>query len=348
VDGHELVGAGALPSPGGAGAFHFSSDAWPEHCRVQLWREVFGERMLGVELDPIPGERLRSQWCLRALPGAGIVWANNSPLRLSFPKHLCAGSGDTIGFQWAASLRSGKLLCRDFTVDREDGVLLSGCDPFTMTIPGGGPLIGVSFAREALGPLLRDKNLRFPLTLSRNSGALRLLIRYLEILRDETEATPELQHLTVSHICDLLALALGATRDAAETAKGRGVRAARLQAIKSEILENLDDERLSAAEIASRHHLTPRQIQLLFSGEGTTFTDFVREQRLARAHRMLSTTRYDDKPISDVAFACGFGDLSYFSRSFRARYRATPSDVRNMKRDSADGAAAARGSGSRA
>ena len=35
-----------------------------------------------------------------------------------------------------------------------------------------------------------------------------------------------------------------------------------------------------------------------------------------------------DRSISAVAYEAGFGDLSYFNRTFRRRYRATPSQVR--------------------
>ena len=51
--------------------------------------------------------------------------------------------------------------------------------------------------------------------------------------------TPELQRLAVTHVYDLLALALGATRDAAATAKGRRVRAARLVAAKAFVRRHL-------------------------------------------------------------------------------------------------------------
>jgi AraC-like DNA-binding protein len=54
----------------------------------------------------------------------------------------------------------------------------------------------------------------------------------------------------------------------------------------------------------------------------------VLDQRLARAHCMLGDPRFADRTISAIAFAAGFGDLSYFNRVFRARYDATPSDVR--------------------
>ena len=71
------------------------------------------------------------------------------------------------------------------------------------------------------------------------------------------------------------------------------------------------------AAIAARHRIMPRCVQRLFENEGTTFTDYVLAQRLARAHRLLSDPRRAVQKISTVAFDAGFGDLSYFNRTFR-------------------------------
>jgi len=63
-------------------------------------------------------------------------------------------------------------------------------------------------------------------------NTLPLLIGYANpLLTDAPLASPpELRHLVVSQITDLVALTLGATRDAAHIAEGRGVPAARLHA----------------------------------------------------------------------------------------------------------------------
>ena len=63
-----------------------------------------------------------------------------------------------------------------------------------------------------------------------------------------------------------------------------------------------------------------------------TFSEFVLAQRLARARRMLADPRHDAETISAIAFACGFGDLSYFNRVFRRQYAATPTAVREAAR----------------
>ena len=140
--------------------------------------------------------------------------------------------------------------------------------------------------------------------------------------------TPELRSSTATHILDLVALSLGATRDGAAIANGRGMRAARLHAAKADILEHLGSPELSVAVVARRQRVTPRYIHLLFEAEGMTFSEYVLSQRLTRAYRILSNPRFNDQNISTVAFSVGFGDLSYFNRTFRQRFRATPTDVR--------------------
>jgi AraC-like DNA-binding protein len=166
-----------------------------------------------------------------------------------------------------------------------------------------------------------------------NNGALQLLTSYVRIAWDDaTVESRELQRTAVTHIHDLIALAVGATRDAAEVARGRGLSAARLKAVKDDIAQNIDRPELSLTALAARHGLAPRLVQRLFEGEGTSFTDYVLSQRLARAYRLLSDPRRVGDKISAIAWDSGFGDLSYFNQAFRRRYGLTPSDVRARAR----------------
>ncbi len=78
--------------------------------------------------------------------------------------------------------------------------------------------------------------------------------------------------------------------------------------------------------------MSPRYIQELFGAEGVTFTEYVMERRLTEAKRMLSNPRFAFGTITEVAGNVGFGDLSYFTRSFRRRFGMTPSDARELAR----------------
>jgi transcriptional regulator GlxA family with amidase domain len=161
-------------------------------------------------------------------------------------------------------------------------------------------------------------------------GALQSLFDYLNVLEDQQAiATPDLQHIVVTHIYDLAALALGASRDMAEVAKERGLRAARLRAMKEDISARLSEPGLSLDGIAQRHRVSPRYVQKLFETEGTSFSDHLRAGRLARAHRMLQDPRLSHMSISSIAYDCGFGDITAFNRTFRRHYNASPTDVRH-------------------
>ncbi len=97
-----------------------------------------------------------------------------------------------------------------------------------------------------------------------------------------------------------------------------------LHAIKSDIIANLSQPGLAVAAVALRHGISPRYIRALFASEQTSFTDFVREQRLRFAYRLLSSTEAAGRSISAIAFESGFGDLSYFNHSFRRRFAQRP------------------------
>ena len=50
--------------------------------------------------------------------------------------------------------------------------------------------------------------------------------------------------------------------------------------------------------------------------------------RLNAAWRLLTSVRHAHRKVIDIALSSGFNDVSYFHRSFRARFGMTPSDAR--------------------
>jgi AraC-like DNA-binding protein len=214
-------------------------------------------------------------------------------------------------------------------VTRGQAIVLTCAEPGHLLVPRLDYYFNLLVPRRCLSPLIADLDDEYGRPIAAGSPALQLLTRYIGILQEtETFAAPELRRQAVLHIHDLLALAIGATRDAAEVAKRRGAQAARLRAIKQDIAGVLDQPDLSVATIAARHRIKPRWVQRLFESEGTTFTEYVLAQRLARAHRLLTDPRYATQKIGTIAIDIGFGDLSYFNRAFRRRYGMTPSELR--------------------
>jgi AraC-like DNA-binding protein len=193
--------------------------------------------------------------------------------------------------------------------------------------------VNFRFPFDKIAPMIADLDAAAMRPIPADTEALRLLVHYAGALKNEDMlATPEVQSLISSHLQDLAVLAIGATRDAETIASHRGIPAARLRAIKADIVRNFADRDLSIDAVALRNGITPRYVSMLLESDATTFSEFVLAQRLRRAHQMLTDQRWSDRTVSSVAFDAGFGDLSYFNRAFRRRYGATPSDVRRKVR----------------
>lgn len=181
---------------------------------------------------------------------------------------------------------------------------------------------------EALAPLA-DVESAAAHRVPRNTAALGLLNSYVASLPDYMTDKP-LSRLAATHVYDLIALSIGATRAGRGLAIERSIRTARLQSMKSDISRN---PAISIGELASRYGITPRSVQLLFEQAGTTFTEYVLAEKLDKARRLLTSPRYATWSISAIAYEAGFGDLSYFNRRFKQRYFLTPTELRNEMHD---------------
>jgi AraC-like DNA-binding protein len=310
--------------------FHISTDSFPEKQRLTLWREIYGRNITNVDIETIGDEPFHANVTFQRLPGMGIVSGSRTAAHYHVTRQHLACAGDDVGLTMMLSGASAmQQLGREIVQRPGSGVLISPADPSITTRYRPGNFATVIMPRPALAALVPNLGDAYARQIPAESEALRLLQTYIGTLhRGDALKMPELAQACASHIIDLAALAIGAKPDVAHEALERGVAAARLQAIKKEIGDYLADHNLSAAMIAIRHGVTPRYVHKLFERDGTTFSAFVVARRLARALQMLKDARFATRTISTIALECGFSDLSYFNRTFRRAYGATPSDVR--------------------
>ncbi|MDW6024723.1 helix-turn-helix transcriptional regulator [Mesorhizobium sp. BAC0120] len=155
-----------------------------------------------------------------------------------------------------------------------------------------------------------------------------LLANYVETLRRHPPVSAKAGDMAARHVYDLTALVLDGFVRGGAARNEHSKAAARRRLMRQDILQNLSDPGLNIDTIAHRQGVTPRYIQRLFEREGTTFTEFVRDSRLDLAFRLLKERDADSNMITAIAYDVGFSDLSTFSRAFRRRFNATPSQIR--------------------
>jgi DNA-binding response OmpR family regulator len=94
--------------------------------------------------------------------------------------------------------------------------------------------------------------------------------------------------------------------------------------IETIILSRLADESFGVAALASELFMERTTLFKRMRAAGLpSAVSMIREVRLTAAARLLDEQQGQ---ISDVAYACGFESLSYFTKSFKERYQATPSE----------------------
>jgi AraC-like DNA-binding protein len=284
-----------------------------------------------LPLEPLPGRFTQAEFTKWSLPGISVLSGTLGGLRQSGAPPDAGVSDDMLLGVNLVGESTVYHFGREIRLRSGDAVLFS-CRETGITAYRPQPVnfLGLRLPHKDLAPLvtyLDDVVIRL---IPGETGSLRLLTTYLRCLSAwHGPDSPDLGLAVVRHIHDLIALSIGAARDMIAVAQGRGIPAARLQAVKADIARNLADRGLTVAAVAARHGVTPRYVHKLFASEGVTFSEFVLDRRLSFAHRLLTDHRSAHRPVTSVALEAGFGDLSYFNRTFRRRYNATPTDVRS-------------------
>jgi AraC-like DNA-binding protein len=306
----------------------------PERDRVALWREHFAHTIFSAEVEPACDASFRALVISRALPDLHLRYGALSPVRITRRREFLADGNDDFAL---VINRAGRIVAgsrgREVVLDAGDAVLVNCSETIAFDRHTRGGSFSMRIPHGVLAPLVSGIDDVVMRPIRRTTDALLLLARYTAPLLDDDALTvPELRRLAVTHVHDLVALALGATREAADAARARGVRAAHLSRAKAYIVEKCNDPSLSVGTVAGLLGVTPRYLQKLFERDGGTFSAFLLGQRLTCAHRALTQPEFDAPRVSAIAYEVGFGDLSYFNRRFRQRYGATPRDIREAHR----------------
>jgi AraC-like DNA-binding protein len=100
-----------------------------------------------------------------------------------------------------------------------------------------------------------------------------------------------------------------------------------LQRVMQFVEENISNSEAGVGDMASAAAVSRSGLQRkLKQAMGITPQDLLKEARIKRACQLLRQT---DKNVAEVAYACGFSDPKYFSRSFKQSTGKSPTEYRD-------------------
>lgn len=310
--------------------FRISTDNVPHAHRREYVEEHFAAiRRISIDFDA--AHPVSFNMSLRILPGMKLAETSFSPFRSTGRSPHDGELGAVVFFALALSgaPRFSQNGCES-DLSRHCAQLEEPDRQYVAGMSKPGSILGISIPRRELAARVKCLDASFSQVIM-TSPATRLLASYASAIlhKEINDAAPREEAVFAAHICDLILLALpGAHADETEIARGRGLRAAFFARLKTDIRANLAHPDFSLEWLAGRHIVRPRFIQNLFYAAGESFSQYVRDTRLDEAHAALADPESAARSIAEIAFASGFGDISWFNNSFRKRFGMTPSDVR--------------------
>lgn len=297
--------------------------------RDEIIREYYGKIAMRMEITPSTPEPAKIEATTFVMPGVTATHGLISALSGRRTKLLRADGASDIFLSFP---RNGMLLSEDGRDDifvRPGAMVLSSLDRMSgLAVRDEENLnLSLQIPRQALSPLVNGID---DLLVGSLEGlpVLNLLKTYTSSLFQPQALSNRMREVAAKHLIELVALALGPTRDGQEVALDGGVRGARLLAAKNFIMANLDSPHMSAGTVAAHLGISPRYLHMLFGAEELTPTEFITQQRLIRAMGVLTDPRQHHRRIADIALAAGFNDLRTFNRAFKRQFDKTPTDAR--------------------
>lgn len=311
----------------------WTTEGLPTKEQFTFWREVLCEAF--ITLDP---RRQRET----ASPGfAGSVSANLiSEVNVTSLQHeahlIVRGPAEIrkrpLEYYFVNMQIDGEVLAvqrdRSVLIGANEFYVVDSTEPYDLDYRGAPKTYSFRIPKKMLDPLIGDPSVLMTKRVSRETPMGCLAVDYLQSVVKQSDAIPRAAGKSVaSMIAEMVALSLGCQHAVLKDVADLRVsaRTALLNSILRFVDANLSNSDLSVEAACSRFGISPRYLHRMFEETGTSFGEYVRKERLKLCAGKLTRS---GGSIAQIAFSCGFGDISHFNHCFRKQYGVSPREYR--------------------
>jgi AraC-like DNA-binding protein len=313
---------------GGTEVADWSTETVDVAERFSFWREVVCQTVLNVATEA-PRERFQAQISGRSFGSLRFAaFHSTSHEIVRSAQHTARFPEDN--YLISLQRRGQSRISQDgeaFSLDPGEVAIVDGQRPFRIGFPAAVSRVIAVIPRETLDmrmPWLRRSRAARKITGS--SPYADLARRHLlQLASDERGLGESEANLLTDNLCNLLALA-----SARDIPLGALQPDLQLEALLAFCRRHLSEADLSPQLVAARFGISVRTLHLRFERVGRTFGRWLLDSRLEACRRALRDPRQRACAISEIAYRCGFNDLSHFNKAFRAQFGMTPREARNL------------------
>jgi AraC-like DNA-binding protein len=324
--------------------FRLDSEKFSQENRFEAWRAVAQEKLLPFDLQRPDGDSANFACRLESVPniaGLSVTRFESSSIVASRSKsHLSDGNDNyqlrlmeqgemvlemdsPIGGRTANSPQIGSLSASILSNGRKSrGWHMK---------PGGasGRLMVVSIPRGLLHSVVPNPDAYMLQLLPGTVPLMRFMVRYInDLVSERLPVNAGNAQAIRDQIMDLVAILMASAGATKPFVSSTTRQALRVQSVKNHIEKHFQNSNLSLKEVADAMHLSPRSVQNALETENMNFSQYLLRVRLERAKGMLHSSSHRNLRVSEIAYECGFNDVSYFNRTFRGAYALTPRELR--------------------
>jgi AraC-like DNA-binding protein len=198
--------------------------------------------------------------------------------------------------------------------------------PYVVINPEAIEFLAMLVPRERLFKAHADVSRFTLLRSSATAGLGRLISTYVGVLLDDMSGLDVLaERQLVDSALELVQLAV---TEQNRPARAPPVYVVSKERIKAYIHRHLRDPDFSIEMIAAVMHCSKRHLHKMFNEGGETLSHFLWNSRLDRCRADLNNPELRNRSITQIAFSWGFNNAAHFSRCFKARFGASPTEYR--------------------
>lgn len=309
----------------------WSTASLPAGEQFAFWRDVVWQAFTPVSLAAPEADSFASTVTVGRAGPLQVARIRSRPQAVSRTAPLVARSPGDVFFV-NLPLSPGTSGCqggRSARLEPGDFVMLDGSRPFELQFSRPFEQVSVMVPHDILAPALRGRDVATGLRVCGRNGVGAVASHAIRSVARRCDAIGEAEGRELAHcLAELIALAVGGARTAPRRLDRRHV----FQALLDAAERGLDDPDLSPSVVAEQVGVSVRHLHQLFAENGTTFGRWVLQRRLDLCHRDLLDPGLCDWTVAELAARRGLSDPSYFSRAFKARYGATPRELRRTGR----------------
>ena len=300
----------------------WSTDAINERERFSYWREMICSTLFSISPET-PSARFSARIAVRSAGAIRYATCESTSYEIIRSGRDVAQSPADL-YTIYLQLRGQTLInqCGETIAFGRNDIVMSDCrQPFRAKLSNDGYRAIAVLPRAMLNaraPWLSQR----PLYHFTNSRFLDLARRHMVRLVSE-DLNENQTNLLTENLCNLLALS------STDVAPNRLQAELQLEALLAFCRQNLQQTRLSPKFVAEHFGISVRTLHLRFEKLGTTFGSWLLDARLDACSQALRDPLQRTRTISEIAYSCGFNDLSHFNKTFRARFGMPPSQWRH-------------------